>query len=253
MEQQFKTIRNEEYISLNLTEDEIERKREELVAELNKYYPNLKRLKQKEYSILKAKAAAGSASDITELMEKSLMHIFMPVVYCYSKYKFKHLDFEDALNVAYARAEQFVLANIDTLPEGVMDYIGLLSLRSYADVSRYHQTMLRHNAYLIKESQSAEMEKEEFFVQDSDAKLINEDMVKRIYSLVNTYPEIQQRVFYEYVMGNKSSVKLAEELGCTRERIRQIKREIARKLLRKLKYKYNFDLNDYEKGNMNAY
>ena len=227
------TIRNEEYVSLNLTKEEKRKRRMQLKARLKELYPNLQTLTEQDYLRISVKYNAGDKSVVPELIDKSLQTIFTAVVYIYSSYDFSKLDFEDALQIAYAHAYDLITLNSNSLNKTKRQYEGVLHINTKLHLSREYQKMMRHNAHLAVDDYITDYV-EEFDLDEINYSLNREDIISVIKNCYKTLSETEKVVFNMSFVEKKRDATISEATNKTVPTVRYIRSKIKAKMLEAL-------------------
>jgi len=247
------TIRDGKWERLNISQEEIEQRKEKYFAELEKLYPNLKSISNEEYQEIRGLYNTKKGIFINETLEKTLKYVLYPVVSAYSRYSIKGFEFEDAIESAVLIYNDKLLNSEFYLPETRDKFVVYINRLIVHLLKRKDQAIRRRNVHLNFEWENIHGIIEEDDLSLIDEKIHKEDVIKIILKIYNTLSETDKQVFIKLFKEGKQEFIVAKELLISRETVNQSKKRIRKLILRKLAYELRYIPKEYEFGGINPY
>lgn len=249
------TIRDGQWDRLSISESEVEDRKIKYFAKLDSCYPNLESITPEEYKSLVAEYNNGNQDIIDELIKKTSIYIFRPIVSVFSRYAIKGLEFEDALNESILTYSNLILENNFYFPKTKSEFIIYINRKMVHLLKREDQRIKRRNVQLCLDCEHIDYHqaKEELQFDLIDDKLFKEDVVKVVAKIYNKLDDLEKQIFNKLFKESKQEFITAKELSTTREKVNQTKRKVRKLILRKLAYELKYIPNEYEFGGIDPY
>ncbi|MBR6779168.1 MAG: hypothetical protein IKM43_03395 [Clostridia bacterium] len=228
--------------ALNLSEQKIEERRENYYQKAKNLYPQMQPISKVEYETLRDRFNDGELDMEHEIINKSLAYIFSPVIGLYSRYDLSQLDFEDALNMSYLNAYNYIRYKDFIMPKNRARLNYELEQRLYVQIIRQYFATKRKNIHLANNT-NIDIDRlldVEYMFSDSDENIYKEEIVKEIKKLIYKLPKRSQIVFNLSYNKGMCDADVAKRIGVSRQLVCLIKADIKSKihqhLLQKMKY-----------------